>query len=249
MNNYFKNRCTIREFQKKEISKELLDNIIAGSVHAPTTGNMQLYSIIITQEPQNIAKLSPSHFNQPASKNAQALITFCIDFNRFEKWCNLRDAKPYYRNFQSFIAAALDATIVAQQFCTIAEQEGLGVCYLGTTTYNASSISELLNLPELVVPLITLAIGYPQQEMKATERLPVEAVTHSEQYQDYNSNDINRLYTPKELLEENQKFVEENNKETLAQVFTDIRYNKENNELFSKLYLEFIKNKGFNFPY
>ena len=48
--------------------------------------------------------------------------------------------------------------------------------------------------------------------------------------------------------EKSRKFVEENNKETLAQVFTDIRYTREANEHFSRLYFDFISDAGFPFP-
>lgn len=249
MEKYFKNRTTIREYNKKEISDSLLNEIIDAAVHAPTTGNMQLYSIIITKDPQKIKQLSPTHFNQLAATNAIVLVTFCADFHRFEKWCTLRNAKPGYRNFQSFISALLDTTIVAQQFVTIAEIRGLGTCYLGTTTYNAEQISKILNLPEMVVPVATISVGYPEGEVQHMDRLPIEAVIHNEEYKDYTEEDIAKYYKAKEEREDNKGFVEENNKETLAQVFTDIRYNKENNEVFSKLYQEFIEKKGFKFPF
>ena len=59
--------------------------------------------------------------------------------------------------------------------------------------------------------------------------------------------DIDRIYAAKEAMPENQHFVTINNKETLAQVFTDVRYTKQANETFSKIYLDFIKNSKFEF--
>jgi len=77
------------------------------------------------------------------------------------------------------------------------------------------------------------------------DRLPLEAVVHKETYQDYSAEDISRLYAEKESLPENRKFVEENGKETLAQVFTDVRYTKEDNELFSGMLLDVLRQQGF----
>ena len=168
-------------------------------------------------------------------------MTFCADFNRFSRWCENRDAQPCYDNFQSFIAAAIDAIAFAQQFNTLAEMEGLGCCWLGTTTYNAPQIAEILNLPRLVVPVITLTVDDEAQE----GRLPLEAISHHGRYADYSSETINRLYAEKEAREDSAKFVEENNKQTLAQVFTDIRYPRANNEHFSVVFLDFLRKSGF----
>ncbi len=145
---------TVRKFSGKRVSRELLGEMLEAAAHAPTNGNMQLYSVIITRDAERKRLLSPTHFNQPASVGADVLVTFCADFNRFVKWCYARDAKPGYDNFQSFMSAVFDTVILAQQFCTIAEQEGLGTCYLGTTAYNAPQIAEILELPKRVVPVM-----------------------------------------------------------------------------------------------
>lgn len=247
MDNYFTKRTTIRNFSDKEVPNNIITDILTAAAQAPTTGGMQLYSVIVTRDETIKNELCLQHFNQPASKGANLLLTFCADFNRFEKWCILRNATPGYRNFQSFITALLDVTIFAQQFNTIAEINGLGCCYLGTTTYNAPKIAQILNLPEMVVPVITLAVGYPKSNCctQPTERLPISSIIHSEKYNDYTDSDIENIYFEKENLESNQKFVIENSKETLAQVFTDIRYTKNNNEIFSKLYYDFIECSGF----
>lgn len=244
MNNYFLERQTFREFSDKDVSDGTIRMIAEAATHAPNTGNMQTYSLVITRD---VAKLAHAHFNQKAATDAKVLLTFCADYNRFTKWCKMRSAEPYYGNFQSFVGAMIDASIFAQQFATIAEMEGLATCCLGTTTYNAPQIAETLNLPKLVVPVTTLALGWRRagDKLQGTERLPIEAILHNEQYKDYSEEDINRFYKEKEALAENVQFVRENDKQTLAQVFTDVRYTKANNEYFSKVYRDFIESAGF----
>lgn len=139
----------------------------------------------------------------------------------------------------------IDTVIFAQQFVTIAELNGLGTCYLGTVTYNAPRIAEILDLPARVVPVATVTVGYPAGEASASDRLPVSGIVHAEKYHDYSESDIDSLYSAKEALPESAKFIAENGKETLAQVFTDIRYKKEDNEYFSKIFADFIKKQGF----
>lgn len=243
---FFRTRRTIRSYTEEVVSDELLAELIEAASHAPTTGNMQLYSVVITRDDANKRALAPAHFNQPSVTGCNVLLTFCADFNRFVKWCELSDAVPGYDNFQSFVTALLDVTIFAQQFCTIAEMAGLGCCYLGTTTYNAPQIAEHLNLPDRVVPVVTLTVGYPANEPAVSDRLPVTAIIHNEKYSDYSDSAIKEMYEEKENREDSKKFVAENGKTTLAQVFTDVRYTKSNNEYFSKIYREFIIDKKFD---
>lgn len=243
---YFTNRYSVRSFSDKEVASDVIREMLAAASHAPNTGNMQLYSAVITKSPQGIETLSPAHFNQPASTGCAAMVTFCVDFNRFEHWCQISNAIPGYNNFQAFIWGVIDTTIFAQQFCTIAEMRGLGTCYLGTTTYNAHKIAEILDLPSRVVPVVTVAIGYPNSNMgKLTDRLPIDSIVHFEKYRDYSDADISSAYAYKESLPENRQFVAENSKVSLAQVFTDVRYKAADNEYFSKLYCQFIEKSGF----
>lgn len=242
-----KQRRTIRKYRNEDIPQSLLCRLLQTATQASTTGNMQLYSVVVTRDEAQKRALAPAHFNQPMVTTAPVVLTFCADFNRFVKWCELRNAKPGYDNFQSFLTAALDAVIFTQQFCTAAEMEGLGICYLGTTTYNPDKIIEVLNLPKLVIPITTITAGYPAEMPQQTDRLPSEAYIHNEKYADYDDMAINSIYSGKEALPENIRFVEENSKETLAQVFTDVRYTKQNNEIFSVKFLEVLKSQGFGF--
>ena len=244
---YFNNRTTIRNYSSKIIDNELLNDMLEAAAHAPTTGGMQLYSVIVTENEEMKQRLMPCHFNQPMVAQAPVVLTFCADFNRFVKWCHQRNAEPGFDNLQSLMSAILDVTIFAQQFNTIAEMQGLGCCYIGTTTYNAQEIAEMLHLPRLVVPIVTLTVGYPDESVRpvTTERLPLRGIVHHETYQDYTAHDIDEIYAEKESLPVNQGFVKENNKQTLAQVFTDVRYPKAVNEEFAKRLYDYIKAAGY----
>lgn len=239
------NHRSIRKYRKKNIDKQILDKILLAGTRASTTGNMQIYSVIVTQDEALKNKLWELHFKQDMVKQAPVILTFCADLNRFNKWCRLRDAEPAYDNFLWFYNASIDALLAAQNVALAAEEHGLGICYLGTTTYMADKISEVLNLPEHVVPVTTLVLGYPDEEPELTDRLPLEAVVHYEQYNDYSEEDINRIYAEKENLPSTKELLKVNKTENLAQVFTEKRYVKKDNLHFSNAYLNFIKNKGF----
>ncbi|WP_129699012.1 nitroreductase family protein [Parabacteroides goldsteinii] len=241
-----KNRRTIRKYTEQDIPEELLNELLEVAVRASNTGNMQLYSVVVTRDQSNKEKLAPAHFNQPMITTAPVVLTFCADANRFVKWAEQRKAEAGFDNLQTFIASTIDAMLFAQAFCDAAEENGLGICYLGTTAYNADKIIEALSLPRLVVPIVTVTVGYPAMPLpEQVERLPLAAVVHQEAYVDYTPDMIDELYSEKEALEVNKQFVKENNKETLAQVFTDVRYTKKNNEYFSEVLLKVLKDQGF----
>lgn len=242
---YFSGRATVRAYDhSKPLGKQQLIDMLQLASHAPNTGNIQLYSVVLTMEPERIAALAPAHFSQPASTGAQAMLTFCVDLNRYEQWCKVNGTESGMNNLQGFIWGAMDATIFAQQFVTIAEMSGLGTCYLGTTTYNARQIADTLKLPKGVMPVITVAVGHPIAHAPVSERLPIEAIVHTEEYDNPNDEKIRAIFAEKESLPANSKFVAENGKTNLAQVFAEVRYPKAASEHFSKIYADFLAENG-----
>lgn len=238
-------RTSIRKYAQREVSNELLHRLLREAERTQTMGNLQLYSVIITRSEEQKAALAPAHFNQPMVKGAPVVLTFCADFRRTSRWAEERKAEPGYDNFLSFINAATDALLYCQTFCNLADEEGLGYCYLGTTVYMPKQIIEVLGLPRLVFPVATITLGWPDEEPALSDRLPLESIIHEERYEDYTRERIDRFYTAKEQLAENQEFVRINNKETLAQIFTDIRYTRKDNEAMSAGLLEALRQQGF----
>ena len=236
---------SIRKYKNKKVDDDLLKMILSAGCRASTTGNMQVYSIINTTDEKIKEELLPVHFGQKMIIQAPHVLTFCADFNRFKQWCYLSDATPGYDNFLSFLTAAIDALLVAQNVAVAAESRGLGICYLGTTIYNAEEIIRILELPKGVVPVTTITLGWPDEEPGLTDRLPVEAVVHEEKYNTNTLERIKQLYQEKESLPENLNFIRENGKKTLAQVFTDVRYKKTDNEFFSERILKVLRMQGF----
>jgi len=238
-------RRTIRQYSEREVSEELLNRLLTEACRTQTMGNLQLYSVVVTRSDEMKQKLAPAHFNQPMVTAAPVVLTICADYNRTSVWARNRKAEPGYGNFLSFVNAAIDALLYTQTLCNLMDEEGLGYCYLGTTVYMPQMIIDTLQLPQLVMPVATLTVGWPAEEPPLSDRLPLESFVHSEAYHDYAPRDIDTYYMYKEQLEENRHFVEINHKETLAQVFTDIRYTRKDNEFMSKGLMEALQRQGF----
>ena len=241
-------RRTIRQYALRDVSQELLNRLMTEASRTQTMGNLQLYSVVVTRDPKMKQRLAPAHFNQPMVTAAPVILTICADFNRTSTWARCRKAEPGYDNFLSFINAATDALLFTQTLCNLMDEEGLGYCYLGTTVYQPQQIIDILQLPKLVMPVATLTVGWPDEQPPLSDRLPLESFVHQETYTDYLAKDIDAYYQQKEQLEENQDFVRINHKETLAQVFTDIRYTRRDNETMSDNLLNVLRCQGF-IPY
>jgi len=239
------NHKSIRKYKSTPVSDQDLKDILEAGTRASNTGNMQVYSIVVTRDEEMKKKLAPTHFNQPMATQAPVLLTFCADINRFNKWCKQRDAEPGYDNFLWFTNAVIDAMLASQNCCLAAEDKGMGICYLGTTTYNADKIIDILKLPKGVIPITTVVVGYPDENPELTDRLPLEGVVHYETYKDYSKEDIDRIFAEKDSSELTKALLEENQKETLAQIFTDNRYKKADNIHFSKVFLKVLEEQGF----
>ena len=244
MNNIMTRR-TIRKYSTKEVDKDILDQLLTEASRTQTMGNMQLYSVVVTRSDEGKKALAPAHFNQPMVTSAPVVLTICADFRRATDWCLQRKANPGYDNFLSFINASTDALLYTQTFCNLAEEAGLGLCFLGTTVYMPEMIIDALQLPELVMPVATLTIGWPDETPALTDRLPLASFVHNETYKPYTAEAIDEYYGHKEALEENREFVRINKKETLAQIFTDIRYTRKDNIAMSEGMLKALRRQGF----
>jgi hypothetical protein len=178
-------------------------------------------------------------------RQAPVLLTICADLHRFNRWCGLRQADAGYDNLLWLMNAVIDASLFAQNICLAAESQGLGICYLGTALYNAKELIDIMNLPKGTIPITAIALGYPAHRPELTDRLPLEAVVHDEVYTDYSDEKIGELFFEKENLPASKQFVAENNKANLAQVFTDVRYKRKDNEYFSAKLLKTLREQGF----
>ncbi|MBP3254511.1 MAG: nitroreductase family protein [Bacteroidales bacterium] len=234
-------RKSIRKYKSEPIPEQTLDYILQAGIRASNCGNMQLYSVIVTEDKQRKKAYAPLHFNQSMVEDAAVVLTVCADVNRFNKWCEINSADKSLNNFLFLNIATIDATIMAQSMTAAAESKGLGVCWLGTVNYMADKIAEFFNLPQGVVPVACLTVGVPDENPEPTERLPLNAVVHKEVYRDYSPQEIKDMYKDIEQNPVNIQYVKENNLENLAQVFSQVRYAKAGNEEFSARYRQFVE--------
>ena len=233
---------SVRKFTSEAVDARTLDELTACGLRASNTGNMQLYSIIATQQEPLRSELCKLHFGQCAT--APLWLTICTDVARYHHYCRVNGCDEPYGNLLWFVSALVDASLCAQNICIAAESKGLGFCYLGTVNYNTRQIAELLQCPKGVVPVIAIAMGHPAEEPRLSERLGADAVLHRETYHVPTDAQLVESHKVRDDNPFNKKMVEENGTRNYCEIFTTKRYPHDMNVAVSRDLLQYLRDSG-----
>jgi len=245
---------SIRKYRPDPVEPALLAEILHAATRASSSGNMQTYSIIVTRAETRRRELWRLHFEQDMVIEAPLLLTFCVDWRRMTRWCRLSDAEPGFDNLLSFLVGFADALIAAQNAALAAEARGLGICYMGTTLCATEGLIEFFGLPAGVFPATTLVVGWPAEEPTPRARLPIGGIVHEERYTDPSDAGIRAIYHDRETegWKRYESFPElaarmaASGVKNLAQVYTQLKYTKAENEAISAELLATLARQGFS---
>ena len=173
---------SIRAYTDQPITAEQLDEILAAAQQAPSSSFLQAASIIRITDKVLRAQIMQLSAEQAYIAGAAEFLLFCADFNRHKQI--VPDAKTGF--VEQLLIGATDAAMMGQNALVAAESLGLGGVYIGAVRNHPAEIGELLGLPELVVPLFGLCLGYPAQDPQVKPRLPRPLVVHENHYQPLN---------------------------------------------------------------
>ncbi len=244
---------SIRQYLPDPIEPGLLAEVLEAGTRASSSGNMQTYSIIVSQDRAMRERLYEPHMGQNMVLDAPAVVTFCADFRRMRKWLRINDAPDNFGDFFAFLVAAVDAILVSQNVALAAEAKGLGICYMGSTLANADQIGEILELPEGVFPVVGFSLGWPAEDPAPRDRLPLSGLVHHETYQDHSDDEIEGIYRDRDKagwdrymsVPRLRKLIEEHDVKNLAQIYTVVKYTAEGQARYSKTVLEYLELQGF----
>jgi FMN reductase (NADPH) len=180
--NILSSHRSIRKFKPDPIREDIITKIINSARQAPTTSNLQAYSIIIVKNPKKKKALAHLAGDQPWVEACPVFLVICPDLHRLKQVCQMHNYEINDKYIEDFIVAVVDASLVAQNILVAAEAVGLGVCIIGGIRRSPDEVSDLLKLPERVFPLMGICLGYPDQNGVVKPRLPEEVVVFSEEY-------------------------------------------------------------------
>ncbi|SHT16182.1 nitroreductase [Mycobacteroides abscessus subsp. abscessus] len=178
------NHRSIRSFEDKPLTREQIEIIVESAQAASTSSYIQAYSIIGVTDREKKKKLAELAGNQTYVEENGHFFVFCADLYRHEFIGRMEgtDVIPSIESTEKFMVALIDASLAAQNASLAAESLGLGICYIGGIRNNLKEVGKLLNIPERVIPLFGLAVGYPKKITDKKPRLPISHVYHEEQY-------------------------------------------------------------------
>lgn len=175
---------SIRRYTNRPVEDELLANILESARQAPTSSNLQPYSIIVVRDSTKKQLLAQYCGNQAWIEKCPVFLVMCPDLRRLNEICKLRGYEFKDRHIEISIVAIVDTSLVAQNIAVAAEAAGLGICMIGGIRNYPDKVCELLKLPQRVFPLMGICLGYPDQQPMIKPRLPQQAVVHLEEYND-----------------------------------------------------------------
>lgn len=179
------NHRSIRHFEDKPLTDEQIKTIVSCAQAAATSSFIQAYSIIGIKDKEKKERLAELAGNQEyVAKNGHFFV-FCADLYRHtvigER--EQKNVTPALESTEKFMVALIDTALAAQNAVMAAESMGLGICYIGGIRNNLEEVKKLLNIPDRVIPLFGLAVGYPAAITDQKPRLPFEHIYHEDEYE------------------------------------------------------------------
>lgn len=193
-------RKSVRQFTDRDIDEKTRELILLSAAQAPTAGNQQLYTIIDIRSQDIKDKLALSCDNQPFIKKAPMVLIFCADCKKWDDAYRSIGLNPRKLGAGDILLAIEDAIIAAQNAVVAAESLGLGSCYIGDILENREYHKALLNIPDRVMPIGMLVIGYPTgsaQRREKPKRCDLEHIVHKNSYREMQSDELKKMLSYK----------------------------------------------------
>jgi nitroreductase len=175
-------RRVCRRFLDRAVPKDLLRLLCACALSAPSKSDLQQADILIVRENDRrgaIADLLPAI---PWLREAPVFLVFLANGRRLPRIAQMR-GKPFPNDhFDLFFNATVDAAIVLATFLRAAEAVGLGCCPISVIRDHARAVSNLLALPEKIVPVAGMCVGWPAEKGGISPRLSLTTTLHEERF-------------------------------------------------------------------
>jgi len=174
---------SIRKYTDEPIAEDILADILACGQWAPSSHNVQAYSVIVVHSRENKQQLSMLTGNQKWVDECPVFLVFCADFYKLQRACEMNGEMLSPDGVENFLVGAVDTALVAENVLLAARSYGLGGVMIGGIRNNPREVANLLNLPPLTIPIMGMCLGYPAQDIEQKPRLPLQVYIHEEHYQ------------------------------------------------------------------
>jgi len=172
------NRKSVRKYTDRKLSKDELEVIVRAGQQAAFAS--QLYSVLYSTE-------------GPIAFHAPIWFVICVDAYKVERFMKLRGWDIVTNDLTLLLLGMQDAAYMAQNMVMAAESLGIGSCFLGAVSSSASRIktlSERFELPNRVLPMVELVVGYPDEDFPTRPRYPLAFTLFENKYPDLSDEEV-----------------------------------------------------------
>ena len=173
---------SIRKFSDEPVPQALIEEIVAAGQAASSSRFVQVTTVIQVSDKDQRETLQVASGGQVYVGSCPVLLVFCADLKRNQQICANRGIDMPTGFTEQALIASIDTAIFSQNTLLAAESVGLGGVYIGGIRNQPQMVTDCLGLPDQVVPLFAMCLGYPAQEPGLKPRLPLATVLHQETY-------------------------------------------------------------------
>jgi FMN reductase (NADPH) len=176
------NRVSIRAYRDQLVPEAMVEAILRAAFRAPTSSNIQSYSVVVVRDRAVLRRLAPVTGHQRHVAEAPVFLAFCADLTRIEHAMRMNGHSIDGNNMETGLVASIDAALVGMSASLAAESLGLRSVMIGAVRNDAEASAEILGLPHRVYCVFGMCLGWPGETPPQKPRMAYESMVHYEQY-------------------------------------------------------------------
>jgi nitroreductase len=176
---------SVRAFLPAKLAPGTLETLVAAAQSAPTSSNLQAWSVVAVEDPARRARLARLCNNQKFIEDAPLFFCWVADLSRLERLGVAHGRRLEGLDYlESYMVALVDAALAAQNALVAAESLGLGTVYVGALRHHPEDVAAELALAPNAIAVFGMSVGHPDPAVTnmVKPRLPQSLVLHREQY-------------------------------------------------------------------
>lgn len=176
------NRVSVRKYTDQPVTEEMLDTILKTAFRAPTSSNIQTYSVVVVRDQERRDALMAACGNQRHIGTAPVFLAFCADLTRIEDALRRNGHNIDSNNLETGLVSSIDASLVGMAAYLVADSLGLKGVMIGGARNKPVEVARILGLPQRVFCVFGMCLGWPAEAPAQKPRMDYSGVVHFEQF-------------------------------------------------------------------
>ncbi|MCP5152611.1 MAG: NADPH-dependent oxidoreductase [Ectothiorhodospiraceae bacterium] len=175
-------RVSVRSYTDDPVDDAHVEAVLRAAFRAPTSSNIQAYSVVVVRDRETLARLAPVTGNQQHVADAPVFLAFCADMRRMEHAITGLGSDLEDNNLEMGLVTSIDAALVGMSASLAAESLGLAGVMIGAVRNDARATAEILGLPRRVYVVFGMVLGWPADVPAQKPRMPYASMVHVERF-------------------------------------------------------------------